>query len=253
MSSLPDAKQWEALRREARRLENEIDERLSTYAKHGANLNAVSIAAKSSASEGSSSSSNLGATPSMSMRDMEQIAIARANDIDDLLNRLSDVNDGMSRCVASSNPSSSTSMMHMLQRHREILYDYTQEFKKTKANINMYREHAELLSSPSSLSREDSYKQSSSMDSLLRERTTISSVDRIAGDIIGQAMATRDSLTAQRDFLNNAVTKIGGIVSRFPVINNLMTSIGRKKKKDMMVLSAVIACCILIVIIYKSA
>jgi Golgi SNAP receptor complex protein 1 len=32
---------------------------------------------------------------------------------------------------------SNTSMMHILQRHRDIYYDYSKEFKKTKVLLDM--------------------------------------------------------------------------------------------------------------------
>ena len=38
-------------------------------------------------------------------------------------------------------------MLHTLQRHRDILQDYTHEFQKTKANITAYREREDLLGS----------------------------------------------------------------------------------------------------------
>jgi hypothetical protein len=37
------------------------------------------------------------------------------------------------------------SMMHTLQRHRDILYDHSKEFKRVKSNVQAARDHAELL------------------------------------------------------------------------------------------------------------
>ena len=38
-------------------------------------------------------------------------------------------------------------MLHILQRHRDILQDYSHEFQKTKSNIMALREREELLGS----------------------------------------------------------------------------------------------------------
>ena len=46
-----------------------------------------------------------------------------------------------------SHPDSGASMLHILQRHRDILQDYSHEFQKTKSNIEALREREELLGS----------------------------------------------------------------------------------------------------------
>lgn len=41
--------------------------------------------------------------------------------------------------------SQSAALLHTLQRHRDILQDYSHEFQKTKANILATKERGELL------------------------------------------------------------------------------------------------------------
>lgn len=43
--------------------------------------------------------------------------------------------------------SPSAALLHTLQRHRDILQDYTHEFQKTRANITALREREDLLGS----------------------------------------------------------------------------------------------------------
>ncbi|KAK7849936.1 golgi snap receptor complex member 1-2 [Quercus suber] len=93
-------------------------------------------------------------------------------EIQSLLEKLLDINDSMSRCAASATPA--TSVTQKLARHRDILHEFTQEFRRIKGNINSMSEHAELLSSV----RDDisEYKASGSMSprmQLLRERAAI--------------------------------------------------------------------------------
>ncbi|KAL0309011.1 UNVERIFIED_CONTAM: Golgi SNAP receptor complex member 1-2 [Sesamum radiatum] len=66
-------------------------------------------------------------------------------EIQSLLEKLLDINDSMSRCAASAAPA--TSVNQKLARHRDILHEFTQEFRRIKGNINSMKEHAELLSS----------------------------------------------------------------------------------------------------------
>ncbi|KAF5464103.1 hypothetical protein F2P56_014210 [Juglans regia] len=66
-------------------------------------------------------------------------------EIQSLLEKLLDINDAMSRCAASAAPA--TSVTQKLARHRDILLEFTQEFRRIKGNINSMKSHAELLSS----------------------------------------------------------------------------------------------------------
>ncbi|KAF2604236.1 hypothetical protein F2Q70_00028861, partial [Brassica cretica] len=93
-------------------------------------------------------------------------------EIQSSLEKLLDINDSMSRCAASAAPT--ISVTQKLARHRDILHEYTQEFRRIKGNISSMREHAELLSSV----RDDisEYKASGSMSpgvQVLRERASI--------------------------------------------------------------------------------
>jgi len=70
----------------------------------------------------------------------------RGREIEAMLHRLQEVNDQMSR-QASTATGSAASTMHVLQRHREILHDFMQEFAKTKSNLKSADERQQLLSS----------------------------------------------------------------------------------------------------------
>lgn len=144
---------WEELRREARKIEGDLDVKLSSYAKLGARFTQGGYVDSGSPSVGSS----------RSWKSMEM-------EIQSLLEKLLDINDAMSRCAASAAPA--TSVTQKLARHRDILHEFTQEFRRIKGNINSMKEHAELLSSV----RDDisEYKASGSPRmQLLRERAAI--------------------------------------------------------------------------------
>ncbi|KAF8412403.1 hypothetical protein HHK36_000367 [Tetracentron sinense] len=146
---------WEELRKEARKIEGDLDVKLSSYAKLGSRFTHGGYADTGSPTVGSSRS-----WTSMEM------------EIQSLLEKLLDTNDAMSRCAASASPT--TSVTQKLTRHRDILHEFAQEFRRIKGNINSMKEHAELLSS----ARDDisEYKASGSMSPrmhLLRERAAI--------------------------------------------------------------------------------
>ncbi|XP_039036931.1 Golgi SNAP receptor complex member 1-2-like [Hibiscus syriacus] len=142
-------------------------------------------------------------------------------EIQSLLEKLLDTNDSMSRCAASA--ASTASVTQKLARHRDILHEFTQEFRRIKGNINSMREHAELLSSVRDNNNE--YKASGSMSpriQLLRERAAIhGSIAHIDG-VINQAQSTRAVLGSQRALFGDVQGKIKVLSDKFPVIRGLL-------------------------------
>ncbi|XP_044951184.1 Golgi SNAP receptor complex member 1-2 isoform X2 [Hordeum vulgare subsp. vulgare] len=100
---------WEELRREARKLEGDLDVKLSSYAR---------LAARSSSASASASA----ASPTADRSSWKSTEL----EIQALLDKLQDVNDAMSRCAAPAAPSTA-SVTQKLARHRDILHEFTQE------------------------------------------------------------------------------------------------------------------------------
>lgn len=223
---------WEELRKEARKIEGDLDVKLSSYAKLGARFTQGGYV--------DTGSPTLGSSRSWKSMEME---------IQSLLEKLVDINDSMGRCAASAAPT--TSVTQKLARHRDILHEFTQEFKRIKGNMNTMREHAELLSSV----RDDisEYKASGSMSpkmQLLRERAAIHGSISHIDEVISQAQATRSVLGSQRALFGDVGGKVKLLSEKFPVIRGLLGSIRRKRSRDTVILSAVIAACTLFLIIY---
>lgn len=223
---------WEELRKEARKIERDLDVKLSSYAKIGARFSSASVASPTDAG-----------SPGRSWKSMEM-------EIQSLLEKLLDVNESMSRCAGSAAPTASVSQK--LARHRDILHEFTQEFRRTKGNLNSMREHSELLNSV----REDisEYKASASAAApgtgLLRERAAIHGSISQIDEVINQAQATRSVLGSQRGLLGDVQGKVKQLSDKFPMIRGLLGAIKRKRSKDTLILSAVIAACTLFLIIY---
>ncbi|XP_073045216.1 Golgi SNAP receptor complex member 1-2-like isoform X3 [Primulina eburnea] len=98
---------WEELQKEARRIESDLDVKLSSYAKLGARFTQGGYV--------DASSPTVGSSRSWKSTEME---------IQSLLENLLDINDSMSRCAASAAPT--TSVNQKLARHRDILHEFTQ-------------------------------------------------------------------------------------------------------------------------------
>ncbi|XP_059312922.1 Golgi SNAP receptor complex member 1-2 [Lycium ferocissimum] len=222
---------WEELRKEARKIEGDLDVKLSSYAKLGARLTQGGYV--------EAGSPTLGSSRSWKSTEME---------IQSLLEKLLDVNDSMSRCAASA--SATTSVTQKLARHRDILHEFTQEFRRIKGNISSMREHAELLSSVRDDISEYKASGSSPKMQILRERAAIHGSISHIDDVINQAQTTRAALGSQRALFGDVQGKVKQLGDKFPIIRGLIGSIRRKKSRDTLILSAVIAACTLFLIIY---
>ncbi|EPS60980.1 hypothetical protein M569_13822 [Genlisea aurea] len=224
---------WEELRREARKIEGDLDVKLSSYAKLGARF--------SQGGHLESGSPTIGSSRSWKSMEME---------IQSLLEKLLDINDSMSRCAASA--AHTTSVTQKLARHRDILHEFTQEFRRIKGNISSMWEHAELLTSV----RDDisEYKGSGNVSpsmQLLRERAAIHGSIAHIDEVISQAQTTRAVLGSQRALFGDVQGKVKLLTEKFPIVRGLIAgSIKRRKSRDTLILSAVIAACTLFLIIY---
>ena len=76
--------------------------------------------------------------------------ITLSNEIEESLKKLNAINGKMRDSLnADASDVSSSGSVHTLQRHSDILRDYTHEYEKTKRNIISYKEREKLLSTSS--------------------------------------------------------------------------------------------------------
>uniref|UniRef100_UPI00358FF3C1 Golgi SNAP receptor complex member 1 isoform X2 n=1 Tax=Myxine glutinosa TaxID=7769 RepID=UPI00358FF3C1 len=223
------------LRRQARHLENDLEIKLVSFSKLCAN-NAVS---RTSIGNGSALSASFSDS-------LGQNLVA---ELQQLINKLSEINNKMAD--AATHVANSSSLIHSLHRHRDILQDYTQEFEKLSANFRAQHERDQLLSSAHRGS--DSYKTSGvnrRADIYLKEHEHLRSSDRLLDDTISIAMHTRGNLSSQREIFKSIRTKVNTMGNRFPVINSLMQRIGIRKRRDALILGSVIGLCIIVLLLY---
>ncbi|KAM7088184.1 Golgi SNAP receptor complex member 1 isoform 1-T1 [Ciconia maguari] len=131
---------WEDLRKQARQLENELDLKLVSFSKL--------CTSYSSTRDGRRDRYSSDTTPLLNGSSQDRMFETMAVEIEQLLGKLTGINDKMAEYTNSAGvPSLNAALMHTLQRHRDILQDYTHEFHKTKANFLAIRERENLLGS----------------------------------------------------------------------------------------------------------
>ncbi|KAM6315929.1 Golgi SNAP receptor complex member 1 isoform 3-T4 [Podargus strigoides] len=171
---------WEDLRKQARQLENELDLKLVSFSKL--------CTSYSSTRDGRRDRYSSDTTPLLNGSSQDRMFETMAVEIEQLLGKLTGINDKMAEYTNSAGvPSLNAALMHTLQRHRDILQDYTHEFHKTKANFLAVRERENLLGSV----RKDieSYKSGSGVNNrrtelFLKEHEHLRNSDRLIEETI---------------------------------------------------------------------
>ena len=220
---------------QARSLENQIDSKLIELSKFGTHLKGADFSSKSSKTP------LLADTDDLTEDDFAKLT----GEVDWLLNRLASVNASLSDWTDQHPASAAT--QHTLQRHREILKDYKQEYIQTKNNISALIKRNDLLfdRSGGSSSRSGDYSSSNlRMDLLLKESEHARNSERLIDDQISIAIEARDSLVNQRVAFKAIQTKLNDISNRFPIINNLVQRINLRKRRDAIIVAVVIGLCL---------
>lgn len=232
---------WEDLRRQARRLENELDLKLVSFSKLGANY------------KRGGNGRNDDETPLLNNSSSEHMVETMAMEIEQLLTKLTGTNDHMSE-LSESGKVVGSAMVHTIQRHREILQDYTREFRKVKTNIHSHMEREDLIGS---VRRDiDAYKNASGVNNrrtemYLKEHEHLRNSDRLADQAIEIAMATKENVGQQRKMFKGITTRMNYLANRFPAINSLVQKVNLRKRRDSIILAGVISFCIILILLYS--
>ncbi|CAE6464518.1 unnamed protein product [Rhizoctonia solani] len=221
---------YESLRRQCRTLEALVNDKLTGYSRLAATLSSGQTV------------------------DLEQGSAARWSDMEEeiegLLEKLQETNDGMANLMSEPQAEVTTSMRHSAQMHREMLDDYTRDFGRTKSSVRSALDRANLLSNVRSDINAYKAARSSATDSLLAERGRIDSSHRMTDDVLAQAYETRADFARQRSPLAGINTRMSGVLSSMPGINSLIGMIHSRRRRDAIVLGCVIGLCFLALISY---
>ncbi|GAB4850488.1 Golgi SNAP receptor complex member 1-1 [Ancistrocladus abbreviatus] len=210
---------WDSLRKQARKLEAQLDEQMNLYRKL--------VATKVDTAD----------------NDIE-------SGIELLLKQLQQVNSQMQAWVSSGG---SEMVSHTLTRHQEILQDLTQEFYRLHSSLRAKQEHASLLQNfrEFDMSKMDLEEGGATVEqALLKEHASISRGTGQMDSVISQAQSTLGALVLQRSTFGGINSKLSNVSSRLPTVNQILASIKRKKSMDTIILSLVASVCTFLILIY---
>uniref|UniRef100_A0A8C2X730 Golgi SNAP receptor complex member 1 n=1 Tax=Cyclopterus lumpus TaxID=8103 RepID=A0A8C2X730_CYCLU len=227
------------LRKQARQLETELDLKLVSFSK---------LCTSYSSSRDGRRGDTSDTTPLLNNSTQDRMFDTMSVEIEQLLAKLTLVNDKMAEYTNTPGTASlNAALMHTLQRHRDILQDYTQEFHKTKGNFLAIREREDLLGSV----RKDIDQSSINECNQMQHIVTSQSISLPC--LFSIAMATKENMTSQRGFLKSIqsrVNTLANILYRFPTINNLIQRINLRKRRDSLILGTVIGVCTILLLLY---
>ncbi|TDH70751.1 uncharacterized protein CCR75_005101 [Bremia lactucae] len=212
---------WEELRSSARVAENTLADKVSAYtsiSKIQARHNLATFDEEN---------------PSGETSDERELA----TDIENALMSLSETIDEMNVVV---NETSMKAQDAMLQRYREVYFDFNTEFRRSMSALQEKRSAQQLFGNRGHYN----YSKDVEMDSFLDERRAVDSSRTITSGIIEQAIATKNALESQRRQFTTSHGKVTTLGSSFASINTLVEEIRRKKMRNNTILAVVIAGCI---------
>lgn len=219
-------KAWDDLRREARKMESELDIKIAAYGKLCSNY-------------------EYGYSKGESGMATDQLLQTKCGEIERLLARLSDANDGMRSTLSGGADSRS----HTLARHRDILHDFQQEFRRLQSMVGAARDRLDLLGGAAA-SQHAGLQSQGNAGLLLRERGMLASTNAALDEVMGTAQAVSSGLGQQRGMFEGISGKMSSLGNKFPVVNTLMNAIRRRKNRDNLILAAVVAACTLFILVY---
>ncbi|KAL9263432.1 Golgi SNAP receptor complex member 1-1-like protein [Drosera capensis] len=213
------ATSWDALRKQARKLEAQLDEHMMSYRKV--------VAAKD---------------------DSEDEALESGIEL--LIKQLQQVEFQMKEWVSSGG---AEVVSHTLTRHQELLQDITQEFNLLRSSLRAKQEHDSLLQDFRELdrSRLDLKEGGDAVEhALVKEHVSIGRSTGQMDSLISLAQSTLGALFFQRSTFGGINTKLSNIGSRLPTTNHVLSAIKRKKSTDTIILSVVASICTFLIFIY---
>ncbi|PWY99521.1 V-snare-domain-containing protein [Testicularia cyperi] len=252
---------WEVLRRKTRNLESVIDARLTSYSQLASKITRAGDGASSSSSafgtrssnpysdhttldmEGSSGNAKNHAKEENEHRELE-------SELEDLLNQLSESVDGLTAQLDDPSTPPSTSQLHAVQRHREVLMDFTRDFRRSKTNVRHAIDRRDLLGNVQGDINAYKAAHASDSDALLAERGRIDNSHAMMDRTLEQAYATRADFADQRSTLENISTRMSSTAAQVPGLNSIITLIGRRRRRDSVIMGVLIGFLTLLLLSY---
>ena len=206
---------YESLRRQARTLESVLDAKMAAYSRLGTGLGSHDISELEAGAQerwGDLEAEIEGLFEKVRrVTSNEQISHSLTyND-----SKLTETVEEMAALLNNPNGAPSQSMLHNIQRHRDVLQDNKADFRRTKANLEHAMDRANLLNNVRSDIESYKVAHSSTTDALLSERGHIDSSHRMTDDILAQAYETRAEFGRQRSSIGGINARMGNVLGAF--------------------------------------
>lgn len=216
---------WASLRNQARKLENEVEQKLISFSMLGNSSSKTSKKAEndSARSEG------------------------MALEIQQSLSKLEAINEQMHEEVGDN---AAASVAHTLSRHTRILEDMRRDFIKSRKSMKKARDKSELLTSVQRDINSYRHAEAQRQDAYMRELDHTTNASRTAEDAMDVAMAAKEALVNQRGMLGSVNSRLSVLAKRFPAMNNVLEKVKFRKNRDKIILAGVIATCICFMMLY---
>ncbi|CBQ73250.1 related to SNARE protein of Golgi compartment [Sporisorium reilianum SRZ2] len=228
---------WDVLRRKTRNLESTIDARLTSYSQLASKI-ARSADGSANASAGiyadhttldmDGSGSASGSAAKRTKQDANE-HVELENELDTLINQLSDAVDALTAKLDDPAVPPTSAQLHAVQRHREVLFDFTRDFRRSKTNVRHAIDRRDLLGNVQG-----------DINALLAERGRIDNSHAMMDRTLEQAYATRSEFADQRSTLEGISTRMTSTAAQVPGLNSIITLIGRRRRRDSIILGCLI-------------
>ncbi|KAK8804146.1 hypothetical protein WA171_000239, partial [Blastocystis sp. BT1] len=129
----------------------------------------------------------------------------------------------------------------IVERQRSVLRDFKKDFIRMDNNLQMKLDRVRLLY-PGSI--HEMTPDETEMQALLKERGAAHNSVIMADEYLNQASETHSQLINQRKRLEISSGRMTGMITRFPLVNNLMQKVKDKKNRDNIIVASFIAFCI---------
>lgn len=257
------SKQFDALRREATKLERHLEDRVARYQQLAQRLTVDNnnssdndpLGQQSSLmiDSGGSSSSSSNTLYSTTKKDAKQSNLdeEEATLSKDIHRTMSTMTDLLNTKMAPAAERTGRSQhLLLVKRYREILFDCGADFNKTSAAVARRREAKELFRGAAAGSSGSGGGPNPEMEQLLRERNAIDNSMKSANSVLNQAASVRSELRTQGAGLRGVGGTMASIAGHIPGLNGLIDKIRKKRSQDDRVVSGVVAACILFTLWY---
>ncbi|KAL7485661.1 hypothetical protein ACHAW6_011252 [Cyclotella cf. meneghiniana] len=248
-------REFDALRREATRLERMLEDRVARYGQLAQRLT-MDNNSNASASDDHRSSLHLDSAESgiahnhdnkkSSNKSIEEEEASLSKEIHRTMATMTELINTKMAPAAERTGRSQHSLL--VKRYREILFDCGADFNKTSASVQRRREAMELFRGASSNATSEGADPA--MEQLLRERNAIDNSLKSASSVLNQAASVRTELRSQGASLRGVTGTMASIANNIPGVNMLIDKIRQKRQRDDRVVSGVVAGCILFTLWY---